>query len=732
MSGTTPAGLQVTAAQVDQNNVALGPGKYAARILVSGTAIPVTLTVSTVPAQLTVSPGAVNFTARRAQPGSFVQTLVLRNAGGGGAVNFSASVDMPASWIFINPAAGSTKPDEPALIQVQFNTQQLAVGGFPNSITIKYSQGATKGSVTVPVLLFIADAGPIIGVDGVGQRFETQQGMGTSEPIPVTILNYGDPATIVNWTAQAQQISGGAWLNVSPSSGSASAAKPGVVTLSLNLVVANSLPPGGYYALLLISDPQSQNSPQYVTIVLDVAPPTQAPRPAPVPEGYVFTGQAGKAAPAPLNEIVHTSSSTPIAFQASTTTTDGGSWLTVSPTSGNTSTASPALLTVSANQASLQAGVYTGNVNVAIGAALRSVNVTFIVTPGAPASAGRQQAQTAGCTPSRLVLTQTGLANSFAIPAGWPETLSVSLNDDCGNAVNSGSVVASFSNGDPALNLRSDLISGAYSGTWQPGNVTAETSVSVQATSGALKMATTKITGGVAQNTAPVLAKGGTVNAFTHASGPMAPGTVTEMYGAGMAAGTVISKLPLTSNIKGTSVLFGNRQPALFFVSPGQLDIQTPPELTPGRQYNVIVNANGALTLPDVVTLNAVQPDVGSFMDGSVSRALVQHANGKLVKTTNPAKPSEVLVLYVLGMGATSPVVGSGQQTPGASKVTNEATITVNGEKVKIDYAGLTPFAIGLYQINFHVPKDAKSGNLDLVVTQNGVVSNTTKLIVTQ
>jgi uncharacterized protein (TIGR03437 family) len=83
-------------------------------------------------------------------------------------------------------------------------------------------------------------------------------------------------------------------------------------------------------------------------------------------------------------------------------------------------------------------------------------------------------------------------------------------------------------------------------------------------------------------------------------------------------------------------------------------------------------------------------------------------------------------------MGATETAVGSGQQTPGATKVTNEAKITVNGEPAKIDYAGLTPFAIGLYQINFHVPKDAKSGDLDLVVSQNGVLSNTTKLRVSQ
>jgi uncharacterized protein (TIGR03437 family) len=733
LSGTTPAGLLVSVAQVDQNSSPLAPGKYMSRIVVSAVAIPVTLTVSIVPAKLTAAPAAINFTARRAKPGSFTQAIVLRNAGGGGPVNFNATVDTPASWIFVNPAGGSTNPDHPGTIQVQFNTQQLDVGGYPNSITIKFTQGATKGSITVPVLLFIADAGPIIGVDGVGQRFEAQQGMGTSETIPVTILNNGDPATLVNFTAKVQPISGGAWLNVNPASSSAGASKPAIVTLSLN-AVANSLAPGGYYALLEITDPQSQDSPQYIVIVLDIAPTTQAPRPAPVPEGYVFTGQAGGASPPTLNEIVHTSSSAPIKFQASATTNDGSPWLSVDPASGDTSTASPGQLTITANPASLKQGVYTGNVNIAIGGALRSVNITFIVI--APASSTEMlraaAAAAGGCVASRLVLTQTGLTNNFAIPAGWPETISVNLNDDCGNPINNGSVVATFSNGDPALSLPSLNSGGVYSSTWQPRTVTGETSVNVQATSGALTMATTKISGGVAPSIAPILAKGGTVNAFTHASGPLAPGTVTEMYGAGLAAGTIIAKLPLPKNIQGTTVLFGNQQPALFFVSAGQLDIEIPPELTPGRQYNVIVNANGALTLPDVITLNTVQPDVGYFVDGGLTRALVQHSNGKLVKSTNPAKPDEVLVLYVLGMGTTNPPVGSGQQTPGASKVTIQPTLTVAGEQAKIDYAGLTPFAIGLYQINFHVPKDAKSGDLDLVVTQNNVVSNTTKLRVSQ
>src|SRR5262249_33937726 len=144
-------------------------------------------------------------------------------------------------------------------------------------------------------------------------------------------------------------------------------------------------------------------------------------RPAPVPEGYVFTGQAGGAPPPALNETVHTSSSTPIGFQATATTSDGAPWLSVSPDSGNTSTASPAQLTITANPASLKPGVYTAFVNTAMGGEPRSVNTTFIVI-GPASSAGMLRAATpaaGGCVPSRLVLTQTGLTNNFAIPAGW-------------------------------------------------------------------------------------------------------------------------------------------------------------------------------------------------------------------------------------------------------------------------------------------------------------------------
>ena len=52
----------------------------------------------------------------------------------------------------------------------------------------------------------------------------------------------------------------------------------------------------------------------------------------------------------------------------------------------------------------------------------------------------------------------------------------------------------------------------------------------------------------------------------------------------------------------------------------------------------------------------------------------------------------------------------------------------MDGTTAKLFYFGQTPFAVGLYQINFQVPSTAKSGDLDVIVTQGGATANTVKL----
>ena len=59
-------------------------------------------------------------------------------------------------------------------------------------------------------------------------------------------------------------------------------------------------------------------------------------------------------------------------------------------------------------------------------------------------------------------------------------------------------------------------------------------------------------------------------------------------------------------------------------------------------------------------------------------------------------------------------------------------TVTVDGRPAEIFFAGLTPGFVGLYQINLRIPPDAPANDkAELVVSQGGVVSNTTVLPIT-
>ena len=52
---------------------------------------------------------------------------------------------------------------------------------------------------------------------------------------------------------------------------------------------------------------------------------------------------------------------------------------------------------------------------------------------------------------------------------------------------------------------------------------------------------------------------------------------------------------------------------------------------------------------------------------------------------------------------------------------------------MEVQFVGLTPGAVGLFQINFTVPADARTNTpLDVVVEQGGVTANVTKLTVVE
>jgi uncharacterized protein (TIGR03437 family) len=718
--GSTPGRLTVTA---DPGNFQAGTYPAGIHITVPGnlsqSTIDISVTFNIAPRgpQLEVFPSVLKFASRAQVTSQLSQPIMLHNNGGGGGLPFTVAVAGKSNWITsVAPNVGQTVADSMTVLQVQVNTAGLAVGHYRDVVQISWLGGIAQ----VPVVLFVSDAGPILDVSAKGLRFIGVAGSGNASTRQVKVLNRGDPASSVHWAADLQ--SGGEWLNILTPSGLASTSVPGILALQPGPNVAG-LPAGPRYALVRVQDPAALNSPQYVAAVFDIAANTASPAPNASPAGLVFTLPAGSRQSFTNVLNVEAASNAAVTFQASASTSDGTSWLSVTPVSGSASSLSPGAINITANTGNLNGGIYTGEVDVAIGSLLKTISVTFVVTN-----------QTfAVCTPTRVSVTPLALTTHFSIPSGFPAVLSAQITDDCGNPVSGANVFASFTNQDPAVVLLPDGGAGTYSAAWAPGASSQQMNVTFHVVSGGLLPASATLIGDVLQNSVPALATNGTLNNLnTLIGGALSPGDVAQVFGSNLSTTTGSTvNVPLVRTFNGTDLRIGGLDAPLFYVSGGQLTAQIPAELAANRQYSVIGIVNGQLTLPDTIDLNPVSPGIAVLADGSL---IAQHGDFSLVTSQNPAHRGEELVMYLVGMGATNPAVGSGQPAPGAEPLARPLaapTVTIDNLPAQVAFAGMTPGGVGLFQINFIVPAAARTGvPLNVVVTQAGVAANLTTLTV--
>ncbi|MEX2264377.1 MAG: putative Ig domain-containing protein [Bryobacteraceae bacterium] len=723
--GITPGNLTFSV-----NPEGLAPGEYISNTLLRGPHNNVSISVrmrvqAAAPPELSVSPALLRFDKRLETQTTLEGHLNIANSGGGGPQNVGVSIVNRSAWLKLTPSGTQATPSVPVGVRVEANTQGLPIGAYYDVIRV------TMGTLSeeVPVSLFISPSGPNLSLDSTGIQFQARQGNGTSEIRDISVTNLG-PGSF-SWTAEVVGTS--PWLKLATIGSTVTPTTPGILRISVD---AQPLAEGAYYGLVRVNAPGTVNTPQFVLVVLNVVPPSTAPHPSLSPAGLLFVAPEGGNAPAAQNLRITASSAPPLPFQAAVTTATGGNWLSVTPRIGTISTQSPGVVSARVNAQGLKPGFYFGEISFTVNNPnVRTANVLLVVTasPAAAAAAadGAGQRRAEGCTPSTMAPLSSGLVNNFSVQAGWPTPLSMRLVDNCGEAVRTAQAVVSFSNGDPPIVMPpSDPPIGLYSATWTPLRAGSQIAVSVQVTAPGLTPLAATLTGTVNQNQAPVLAAAGTVNIFHRRNGaPLAPGMIVEVYGSNLAVGsTPAASVPLPKNLGGTTVLVGGVEAPLYFASTGQVNAQIPTELAPNREYQVLVSVNNALAGPETITLTSVQPAIAALPGG---RALAQHADFSLIDNANPVRPGGVVILYLTGMGATNPPVASATPAPRTeplARVVSQPTVTVDGQPAEVFYAGLTPDAVGLYQITLRAPQGVQAGDLNVVVTQEGVQSNTVTL----
>jgi uncharacterized protein (TIGR03437 family) len=738
--GTTTPGAIVLAIDPSAPSLAASTTPYTTAITVTCVApspcagnaqtINVSLTVSAPPPQLTLTSSILSFNSVASNPGLSSQPLGLQNSGGGTiTINSVAAAD---GWVSVSgvPAALTAGPG--TQMSVTVNPGGLTPGYYRSTLAI----ASSAGSATVPITLLITQS-TTMSLAPEGGQFQSPAGNSpgkTGGSFSVSVTGAGSVA----WSASL--LGAPSWLNLGSSTGTSSSALAGAVGYSLNSQAIGNLPAGTYYATIQVTSADVADSPQGYQVVLNVTPASTAVKPEPSSAGLVFVSSSAGTTPA-QSVSVYSSSGAPVSYQASATTTDGGNWLSVTPSTGTASSSAPGSSTISVNPTGFAAGIYTGGVSYAFSSdAVRTVNVTMLILKAGTVPSGSIRgssltSEAAGpCTPAKLVATQTGLFNNFAQLAGWPTPLSVKLINDCGAAVADAQLIATFSNGDPPLPLTAlDSSSGVYFATWTPQGVSSQVTVVATATESPFPAATASVTGEVRSNTAPILTRNGIVDPFNSLVGAaVAPGDVIAIYGSNLAAqATPASATPLPLSLGGTSVSIGGIAAPLYYAAPGQINAQVPYELTAGKQYQVQVNAGGALSTPGSIAVTAAAPGLVADPSGTI---IAQHADYSLITEAAPARPGEIILLYLAGMGATDNPVATGAAAVAdpLSRTLISPVITLNGSSVTPAFAGLTPTAVGLYQINLLVPLGTPNGDLQLSVSQGTAVSNVSILPVHQ
>ncbi len=214
-------------------------------------------------------------------------------------------------------------------------------------------------------------------------------------------------------------------------------------------------------------------------------------------------------------------------------------------------------------------------------------------------------------------------------------------------------------------------------------------------------------------------------NVASYAVNATPAGSVFVLFGTNLAtsaAGALGTTLPTT--LLNTSVTVNGELAPLFYVDPGQIDAQMPWDIPGGAAATVIVK-NGSDTSNAVAVYVSATGTPGLSVYSN-NRAVVVNEDGSTNSPTAAAAVGDEVVAYFTGGGPVTPsgkLVTGSPDPPGLSRVTGASTVTVGGVVAKIDYIGLTPGSIGLYQVNFFVPQLAK-GTYPVVISIAGYTSN--------
>jgi uncharacterized protein (TIGR03437 family) len=170
--------------------------------------------------------------------------------------------------------------------------------------------------------------------------------------------------------------------------------------------------------------------------------------------------------------------------------------------------------------------------------------------------------------------------------------------------------------------------------------------------------------------------------------------------------GSAFAPIYRVSNINGTETVLA----------------QVPFEVT-GASVSAVVNVSGGTTTVTGIPVKAISPGVIEDFISGRQAAVVIRSDGLTVTPATPARRGELVRMYAIGLGQTSPAAQTNRVGVPDQLTLAKITIGIDNKGFQALSSYMAENLIGVYEIVFRIPEDAIVGNdrpLGFLVESNG------------
>jgi uncharacterized protein (TIGR03437 family) len=207
--------------------------------------------------------------------------------------------------------------------------------------------------------------------------------------------------------------------------------------------------------------------------------------------------------------------------------------------------------------------------------------------------------------------------------------------------------------------------------------------------------------------------------------GPLAPGLIVSIFGAGLgpaegAALQLDASGRVATTIGGTRVFFDEAAAPLTYARSDQVNAIVPYAMAGRASAALVVEFQGSRTQPLQVEFADAAPAVFTLQASGSGQGAILNQDFTINLAANPAAKGSVVMLYATGEGQTDPPVADGGIAPGASwRPQLRVEVRISGEPAPVEYAGAAPGLVaGVLQVNARIPLSlASAGDLPVELT---------------